>query len=38
MQIKEVNIDPLSDVSALVLHSSNKGTVRGIFNSEFKLS
>ena len=38
MEIKEVNMDPESKVSQLVLYSSIKGSVRGIFNSESKLN
>ena len=38
MEVRDVNIDPQSMVSQLVLYSTNRGTVRGIFNTEFKLT
>lgn len=38
MEVKDVNIDPHSMVSQLVLYSTSKGALRGIFNSEFKLT
>ena len=38
MEIKDVNIDSNSLGSQLVLYSSSKGVIRGIFNSEFKLT
>lgn len=33
-EVKEVNIDPNQINSELVLYSTNKGSVRGIFNKE----
>jgi hypothetical protein len=36
--IKEVNIDNSSKVSNLVLYTSTRGAVRGIFNQIFKLN
>ena len=38
MEIRDVNIDPHSMVSQLVLYSTSRGSLRGIFNSEFKLT
>lgn len=38
MEVKDTNIDPDSMTSQLVLYSTNKGALRGIFNSEYKLT
>ena len=37
-EIKEVNVSLKNDNTSLVLYSSIKGTIRGIFNPEFKLT
>ena len=37
-EVKEVNIDPTSKVSNLCLYSQSKGIIRGIFNSEYRLT
>lgn len=36
--VKEVNISLDSGTIQLVLYSSSKGTIRGIFNPDFKLT
>lgn len=37
-EIKEVNINPGADTSFLTLYSQTKGTIRGIFNPECRLT
>ena len=38
IEFKDVNIDMVSKTSTLVLYSATKGSVRGIFNTSFKLT
>ena len=38
MEIRDVNIDPTSEGTALVLYSSSKGIIRGIFNNEYRMT
>ena len=37
-EVKEVNIEPISRISQLCLYSQTKGTIRGIFNPEYRLT